>query len=306
MSVHFSLQFDSSSGQRVILSGPAEALGNYDPAKSVALEYQHSGRWCSTVTFPLLLALSPRVAPGSEEEGRAGAPASAADAPTVAADGDGTTRLVGCYGRCPSPRVRRPRVDRRPWSPRCVGIAAAIVAGQGAVAVRFVVFAPRVVAGDTVCVAGDHEALGGVDGGAIAAVPRDDTEFPYWTGTVAYPPGTSHVSYQFLIRRSAGGCGSTTTADVDTSAGGIFEVVVTETRHSRQFARLDDDVTTVRGVMDGQTAIFVPPPDPSFVHTRPWKGTGVTVPVFSFRNSTGSGVGEFVDLEAMVDVLWQY
>ncbi|KAK1869031.1 hypothetical protein I4F81_011513 [Pyropia yezoensis] len=53
VSVHFSLQFDSSSGQRVILSGPAEALGNYDPAKSVALEYQHSGRWCSTVTFPV-------------------------------------------------------------------------------------------------------------------------------------------------------------------------------------------------------------------------------------------------------------
>lgn len=181
-------------------------------------------------------------------------------------------------------------------------MAAAIVAGQGAVAVRFVVFAPRVVAGDTVCVAGDHEALGGVDGGAVAAVPLDDTEFPYWTGTVAYPPGTSHFSYQFLIRRSAGGCGSTTTADVDTSAGGIFEVVVSETRHSRQFALLDDDVTTVRGVMDGQTAIFVLPPDPSFVHTRPWKGTGVTVPVFSFRSSTGCGVGEFVDLEAVVDV----
>lgn len=114
VSVHCSVQFDSSSGQRVILSGPAEALGNYDPAKSVALEYQHSGRWCSTVTFPLLLALSPRVALGSEEAGRAGAPASAADAPTVAADGDGTTRLV----ESPPPAGRPPSLEpamRRQW-----------------------------------------------------------------------------------------------------------------------------------------------------------------------------------------------
>lgn len=44
VSVRFSVQFDSTYGQRVILSGPAAALGNYDPAKAVALDYQHPGR----------------------------------------------------------------------------------------------------------------------------------------------------------------------------------------------------------------------------------------------------------------------
>lgn len=361
VSVRFSLQFDSTYGQRVILSGPAVSLGNYDPAKSVALDYQHPGRWCTTVRFPLPLALAPPVARAGGAEGGAGSPAAA---PAVTVDGDGTNleykyaivderdggsiswelgaprvlaltpgaaaetptlpiaplllaqgvfraksdlpRDVFCSSAFTDVVFRREPATRVSTAVRAArdasAVAAAMVAGQGALAVRFVVFAPRVVAGDTVCVAGDHDALGGSDGGVAAAVPLDDTDLPYWTGTVAFPPGTSHFSYHFLVRRAAGGDSSATAADEDAAADGTLEEVVSEARHSRLFALLDDDVTAVRGVKDGQTAIVVPPSDCSFAYPRPWKGSGVAVPVFSLRSSTGCGVGEFVDLEAMVDL----
>lgn len=94
VSVRFSVQFDSTYGQRVILSGPAAALGNYDPAKAVALDYQHPGRWCSTVAFPLPLSLSPPAAAtpgGGGERAAAAAVAAGAAGGGDAVEGDGTT-----------------------------------------------------------------------------------------------------------------------------------------------------------------------------------------------------------------------
>jgi len=338
VSVRFSVKFDSTFGQRVILSGPAERLGNYDPSKAVALDYEHPSRWCQTVKFRLPLALA---APAGDcaaaatdfaEDGNgtvleykfaivddrdggsttwelgaartlALAPGAAAESPTlpiaplVVAQAEFRSasdlpRDVFCSSAFTDVVFRREPADRVSAAVRSArdasAVAAAMVAGHGAMAVRFVVFAPRVVAGDTVCVAGDHAALGG--GTVAAAVPLDDTELPYWTGTVALPPGTTDFAYHFVIRRPASG------------GGGDVERVVSEAPYSRRFSLLEGDVAAVRGVGGGHTAIVSPPSDLSFVYPRPWKGSGVAVPVFSLRSPSGCGVGEFVDLEAMVDL----
>lgn len=50
-----------------------------------------------------------------------------------------------------------------------------------------------------------------------------------------------------------------------------------------------------------ENAVMIVKEDGHFRHERFWKGAGIAVPVFSLRSKESLGVGEFNDLNKMID-----
>lgn len=156
----------------------------------------------------------------------------------------------------------------------------ALVLGPGAFVARFAVFVERVAPRHTVCVMGDIPALGNND--PKKAVELSDVQSPIWAASVAVPPGVRRVSFRYLVRR------------------GEDEECVLEKGPARVLELNDSDAQFLSRRPGVAAVVFVPSEKP-FAFPMKWRGAGVALPVFSIRSRDSCGVGEFNDLNKVVD-----
>ena len=132
--------------------------------------------------------------------------------------------------------------------------------------VTFVVAVPEVRSGESVALAGSGKALG--DWKEFHLL--DDGRFPYWQLDLEV---TDVFEYKFVI------------VDRETRRPLVWEE---GPNHFFGEVPADGSHVTVGDI------------DPQFL-SRPWRGAGVAVPVFSLRTEDSFGVGEFHDIKKLVD-----
>lgn len=132
--------------------------------------------------------------------------------------------------------------------------------------------APMVAPDEVLAVSGDIPALGEWD--PAKALRMSDANFPEWRVNISLRDVKKPFEYKFLIIKKATGA-----------------VVAWEGRENRRFDYkpfCTDEAMVVGGMR------FVNP-------LQPWKGAGTAIPVFSLRSNEDFGVGDFYDLFSMVD-----
>ena len=132
--------------------------------------------------------------------------------------------------------------------------------------VTFRIAAPEVRGGQRVALVGSGPALGGWKKVHLLS----DASFPYWEITL---PVTGAFEYKFAI--------------VDA--------------HSKEIELWEEGPDHLLAeVPVAGNHLIIADLRPTFP-TRPWRGTGVAVPVFALRTEESFGVGEFLDIPRLVD-----
>ena len=137
--------------------------------------------------------------------------------------------------------------------------------------VRLEVLAPEVSDDEILAVVGTFTEI---PWSIEAAVLMSDTHYPTWTAVLPREFFTSAAEYKYVI------------LDKHT-----HELVVWEEGENRRLivsSEQKDEMIVVTGAH-------------LHLNRRLWKGAGVAIPVFSLRSEESWGIGEFLDLEKMVD-----
>ena len=132
--------------------------------------------------------------------------------------------------------------------------------------VVFQVNAADVRPGEVLALAGSGEALG--DWSKI--IPFDDSSYPLWSLAM-------NVSEPFA-----------------------YKIIVAD-RETLAPVRWEEGENRWFGIIPQEGEIVVDASAYMSFNTKPWKGAGTAIPVFSIRTEDSFGVGEFYDLKKMVD-----
>jgi 4-alpha-glucanotransferase len=120
---------------------------------------------------------------------------------------------------------------------------------------------------------GNHAALGNW----ITPQPMSENDFPTWKKAIAIAKNRSHIEYKYVWIDE-----KDTIVLWEEGENRTLHFDLNDDKTVTAFARTEDDfrLPTTAGK---------------------WRGAGVAVPVFSLRSQKGLGIGEFTDLNAMVD-----
>ncbi|HET9503490.1 MAG TPA: 4-alpha-glucanotransferase [Hymenobacter sp.] len=293
MTVHFSLPYRTTYGERLVVCGSLPALGHWSLPQALPLHYDEAtARWsaelevapdtAAPITYKYVLLTE---GGGVVWEWGPNRPL-----PLPAA---GTPRLeVRDYWRVPvqddhelftsaftQALFRRPAPASAPKAaaakvakgkPKATAPAAPEAAAPAPI-LRLRLAAPRVASQHQVCVLGSDPALGAWDQGP--PVVLSDADYPYWQADVALANPEAELQYKYGLWDAA-----------------TQTVVQLETGDNR---------TLPGGPAAGTLRVA---DDEGFRYAAgPWRGAGVAVPIFSLRSETGLGVGEFNDLKLLVD-----
>ncbi len=140
---------------------------------------------------------------------------------------------------------------------------------SGMVEIR--VDAPMVPRDAVIAVSGNCDALGNWNPDEAAVM--NCGSFPVWTIQLPLSELPGHLEFKFMIKDSG---------------------------NPENFQWENHDNRTLDLPADPNTSIIV---SGLFFENplKPWRGSGTAIPVFSLRSKMGFGVGEFLDLEMMVD-----
>ena len=132
---------------------------------------------------------------------------------------------------------------------------------------------PRVGNDYQVGVVGSHKALGEWDEKNVALM--DNSSFPVWQLDVAFHTEELPVEYKYVLY-------NTRTRRVEEWEGGDnrYLPIHSDAKNSHLTIWTDENFRFQSGN---------------------WRGAGVSIPVFSLRSETGTGVGEFEDIKKLVD-----
>ena len=135
--------------------------------------------------------------------------------------------------------------------------------------IRFTTVAPLLNSGESICLIGNHKALG-------EWIPQNAIVMKFdgqsWFHDIAISGSLSALEYKYGV------------ADKD-----------------GRLIRFEDGLNrTLRSIPTTEAKIVVNDGYARF-NTSFWKGTGIAIPVFSLRSTNGLGVGEFLDIKLLVD-----
>lgn len=138
--------------------------------------------------------------------------------------------------------------------------------------VRFQLRAPRVGKNYKIGVLGSVAALGNWDESEVVLL--SDDSFPMWQVDVPIVSSETPFEYKYVIYSEL-----------------EQKVVTWESRVNRYFS--------IRSIAKGQIHICS---DENFEYpVGNWKAAGIAIPVFSLRSTSGTGVGEFTDINLLTD-----
>lgn len=134
------------------------------------------------------------------------------------------------------------------------------------------VSAPMIAPDCVVAVSGSIPALGNWD--PAKAVKMSDAAYPEWRVNISFRDITGEFDYKFLI--------------VNKNTGDVVAWENCNNRHFHTMPQSTDEALVVTGMRLANPL-------------APWRGAGVSIPVFSLRSNEDFGVGDFFDLKAMID-----
>jgi 4-alpha-glucanotransferase len=291
MTIHFTLPYRTTYGDRLVVCGSLPALGRWNVADALPLRYdENTARWIGQLDVAAEATAAPitykyvLLTAGGGEVWEWGP-----NRPLPAAPAGLAYLEVRDYWRVPVQDDHElftaaftQALFRRPAHAPAAQVATAKVAkgkkkaepapAPAAPNLRLRLAAPRVASAHQVCVLGSDPALGAWDQGP--PVVLSDADYPYWQADITLANPEAELQYKYGIW------------DPATST-----VVQLETGDNRTLPGASAAIDTLR-VAD----------DEGFRHAaEPWRGAGVAVPIFSLRSETGLGVGEFNDLKLLVD-----
>ncbi|MDP5172855.1 MAG: 4-alpha-glucanotransferase [Bacteroidia bacterium] len=138
---------------------------------------------------------------------------------------------------------------------------------------RFGVYAPRVLPTQSVAILGSDPALGGWN--PSKAIPLSDAAYPLWETEISLQHPDAPLEYKFVI--------------IDNKTKKIISWENGSNRSlAPEYSHVGSRYVSVRAE--------------AFRHPwGQWRGTGVAIPVFSLRSQQGTGIGEFSDLKLLID-----
>lgn len=291
--LRFAVTADTKYGESIVLCGDAPALGAFSLSSAVPMSYEQPGVWQAEVAIPrsespVRYKYAVKATDGTTVTYEPGA-ARVLQTNIAALEGDYLVRDAmrsspdvskEIFGTAAFAEVvfRRPLKARKAAKVAAAEDAAqvskALILGKGAYVARFSVFCERVRVEDEVVLLGIGE-----DG----PIAMTDTDSPEWTVAVAMPSTAHRLQYQFAIRNK-----------------GTREICVTETVERVVEFNHEDRMYLERNF--GAVAVVFLMSERSFAYPSRWRGSGIAIPVFSLRSKLSCGVGEFNDLNAMVDL----
>jgi 4-alpha-glucanotransferase len=297
MTVHFSLPYRTTYGQRLVLCGSLPALGHWQLAQALPLHYDEATtHWSAEVEVPADAAIAPisykyvLLFEGGAAVWEWG------DNRTLALPATGYEHVeVRDYWRAPAQDdnelftsaftkalFRRPAPAAAPAKVATAKVAkgkkkadlatTAEAPATPAANLRLRLAAPRVATGHQLCVLGSDPALGAWDQGP--AVVLSDAEYPFWQADVTLHQPEAELQYKYGVWDPA-----------------TQSVVQLETGDNRVLPAGNTAADTLR-IADDEGFRYA---------AGPWRGAGVALPVFSLRSEKGLGVGEFPDLKLLMD-----
>jgi 4-alpha-glucanotransferase len=276
MKIRFQIDYRTQWGQQLFICGSLPELGGWDVHRAPVMTHQSGGSWEFELTIP-------------------GIPPSGFQYKYFVRDTQGTEQWEMGNNRTFFPDVRKDaNVIARDWwrttsqeeaalytsafrdvllRPHTGGAAAPTKkkSSKGKGSYRFQLQMPQVEPGSQLCIIGSDPALGSWD--VKKALVMDGSCFPLWQAEVSLS-NAEVVRYKY----------------------GIFDP---KTKQIRQWESGDDRTLWLNPSPEVDQYIQT---DENFRFTgSKWRGTGVAIPVFSLRTEQGTGVGEFLDLKALVD-----
>jgi 4-alpha-glucanotransferase len=295
MTVHFSLPYRTTYGQRLVLCGSLPALGHWQLAQALPLHYDEATtRWSATVEVPaeattapltykyVLLIEGGGVVWEWGDNRTLSLPTTAAEqlevrdfwrAPAQDANELFTAAFTEALFRRPAPtpaaqatakvaKGKKPKASAEPE------VAPAAPAAN----LRFCLAAPRVASQHQVCVLGSDAALGAWDN--TQPLLLSDAAYPFWQADITLQNPADELRYKYGIW--------------DAAAQAIVQL---ETGDDRVLPGAPTPPGTLR-ILNDEGFRYA---------AGPWRGAGVALPVFSLRSEKGLGVGEFNDLKLLMD-----
>lgn len=268
MKLHFNIDYHTSWGESIYISGDIPALGGNDPQKAVRMDMNGSTSWETAIEVPddtcdFRYSYFMRHDNGAErhEWGK-----------SHTFHGSKTVKDYRIFDHWQDIPADKPYyssaftdcICRRDSRDKSLALKKGTL--------RISVEAPMIRHDEVLAVTGSCEALGNWDSGK--AVIMNDCTFPRWEANIEMKHLADLFEYKFLILKKA-----------DRS------VVAWEAIDNRRFTL---DATRRDGVVMLNGLRFVSP-------LAKWKGAGVAIPVFSLRSDDDFGAGDFFDLKKMVD-----
>ena len=274
MRISFRIHYHTQWGQQIAVVGATEALGEWQPAQALRLQYLEDGHWGLSMDVPagatelayryLLLDDTNRVLDEDWGAPRQLKLPARRNAHWVVQDSwrsqqhDENAYFSSAFQEvifkadAYTGKVVRPKKN----SPL----------------LRFQIYCPRVQQGQRLCVLGNTEALGNWE--LNKAVLLGNEAHPLWTASI-FVPTSPVVEYKY----------------------GIYDTA------KKQLVYLEAGPNRVLSIDQLPTdAELIQQTDGYFKHPAgPWKGAGVAIPVFALRTADSFGVGAFTDIKKLVD-----
>lgn len=268
MKVNFNIDYRTSWGESVYVTGSIAELGGGDKNAALKLDYKGSGQWSLTIEFPdetseFTYNYIIRRDNGEVRE-EWGALHRFIKGRSVK-----NYEIYDNWSDLPSDKVYYSSVFTD-----CINYRGnrdkQVVAKSGNINVR--VMAPMVASNEVLAICGDSDVLGAWN--PDNAVVMNDCNFPEWSVNIDTKSVTLPFEYKFVILDKS-------THKLVSWEGGSNRVLDIE-------PKLKTSAVIVSGLR--------------FVNARQaWRGAGVAIPVFSVRSDDDFGVGDFYDLKKVVD-----
>jgi len=266
MTVTFNLNYQTTWGQELHVSGSCKALGGFVDDKSIPMIYMGGGNWSLSVefdeeqqfTYSYLLVRNGKV---SRRE--YGSPRTFNPSAKVV-----SYKLYDHWHDMPEEKT----FFSTPFTEVIYKHSAAGYKPKSYLkSLTIKVFAPLVMPNHRLGIVGKSAGLGSWS--AEKAIPMQCPNFPEWEVCVDASKVSLPLEYKFVVLDEDG------------------KVVLWEAGENRH-AFLPPFVRGESVILSGQT----------FRNNLPrWRGAGVAIPVFSLRSNDSFGIGEFPDLKKMVD-----
>lgn len=289
--VRFRVHYNTNYGQELYVCGDPVELGKWNPKRAVLLGYVGDGYWEGTIRLPLndkpqvlyykyIVFTSARNYFWEGEENHR-FELSAAQQPTIFEINDvyhWNDPTNDVYSTLPFTNV----LNRRPHSASSEAPVISDTTSPDKVKITFIVKSPHVRPNQQLVVVGSSQEIGNWHPGR--GVRMDDSAFPEWKATVIFDKNSLPFEYKYCIIDKASSPNPFANGFWETRPNRICQINSSNnnSKDSSKYSIFIDDWIT----------------NPN---SNQFKGFGITAPLFSIHTDDSLGIGQYTDLNKLVD-----
>ena len=268
MKLVFKIDYRTAWGEALYITGNIAALGNGDAGKLRAMQLDGLEKWTLEIEVPdntrdLTYSYVVRHENGGER--REWGPQRHLDlTPGIA--------VLELVDRWQDQPWDKPYYSSAFTDCICRRRVRAMAVDPAAGMLTLAVSAPMVPSDSVVAVSGNIPALGEWD--PAKALKMSDANYPEWRVNIPLRDFSEPFEFKFLL--------------VEKESGRVVSWEGCDNRRLTSMPQTTDEALVVSGLRLVNAL-------------TPWKGAGVAIPVFALRSEEDFGVGDFIDLKAMID-----